>query len=183
MDAVLGRGGVGAAAAALGRQQVAGGGLAACGLAVLETLEDLLRDDLRRDLGRAEGDVEVVGLLEAHLADHVGEDRRAHELLRREALAPEVLLEQLATRVLGVLARLGAEPLLDLVAGARRLDQGQPVPGGAALALGGEHLDDVPGLQLVVQRDDLVVHLRPHAAVADVGVDLIGEVERRGAGG
>ena len=33
----------------------------------------------------------------------------------------------------------------------------------------------------VVQRDDLAVDLRADAAVADVGVDLVGEVQRRGA--
>ena len=40
-----------------------------------------------------------------------------------------------------------------------------------------------PDLQLVVQRDDLAVHLGADAAVADVGVDRVGEVERRRAGG
>ena len=54
---------------------------------------------------------------------------------------------------------------------------------GCALALGGEHLDDVARLQLVVERDDLAVHLRADAAVPDVGVDGVGEVERRRAGG
>ncbi len=34
-----------------------------------------------------------------------------------------------------------------------------------------------------MQRDDLAVDLGPDAAVADVGVDLVGEVQRRGAGG
>src|SRR3712207_7906816 len=52
------------------------------------------------------------------------------------------------------------EPRLDLVARAGRLDHRQPVARRAALALGGEHLDDVAGLQLVVQRHDLAVDLR-----------------------
>ena len=95
----------------------------------------------------------------------------------------EVLLQQLAAGVLGVVARLGLEPGLDLVARAGRLDQRQPVARRAALALGGEDLDDVARLQLVVQRHDLAVHARADAAVADVGVDLVGEVQRRGAGG
>ena len=38
-----------------------------------------------------------------------------------------------------------------------------------------------PDLQLVVQRHDLAVDLRADAAVADVGVDLVGEVQRRRA--
>ena len=40
-----------------------------------------------------------------------------------------------------------------------------------------------PDLQLVVQRDDLAVDLGADAAVADVGVDGVGEVERGRAGG
>ena len=95
----------------------------------------------------------------------------------------QVLLQQLAAGVLGVLARLGLEPLLDLVARAGGLDHGEPVARRAALALGGQHLDDVAGLQLVVQRHDLAVDLRADAAVADLGVDLVGEVQRRRARG
>ena len=53
----------------------------------------------------------------------------------------------------------------------------------AALALGGHDLDDVARLQLVVQRHDLAVHARADAAVADVGVDLVGEVQRGRARG
>src|SRR5204863_6129729 len=84
--------------------------------------------------------------------------------------------------VLGVLARLLLEPLLDLVARARRLDQRQPVARRAALALAGEDLDDVAALELVVERDDLAVDARADAAMADLRVDLVGEVERRGPG-
>ena len=95
----------------------------------------------------------------------------------------EVLLQQRAAGVLGVLARLLLEPLLDLVARARGLDHGQPVARRAALALARQHLDDVAGLQRVVERDDLAVDLRADAAVAELGVDLVGEVQRRGARG
>ena len=59
----------------------------------------------------AERDVEVVGLAEAQLADHVGQQRRAGDPLRRQALLAQRLLERLAAGVLGVLARLGLEPL------------------------------------------------------------------------
>ena len=158
-------------------------GLLDARLALLEALQDLVDDDLRRDLRAAERDVEVVGLLEAELADDVGQQRRAGQLLRGQPGLVEVLLQQLAAGVLGVVARLGLEPGLDLVARAGRLDQREPVARRAALALGGEDLDDVAGLQLVVQRDDLAVDARADAAVADVGVDLVGEVQRRGAGG
>ena len=127
-----------------GAQQVFGGGrLGLGGLPLLEPLHHLVDDDLRRDLGRAERDVEVLALAEAHLPDHVGQQRRGDDLLGGQALLAEVILQQLAAGVLGVLAVLGLEPGLDLVARAGRLDQRQPVPRGAALALGGEDLDDV----------------------------------------
>src|SRR3712207_4552862 len=91
------------------------------------------------------------------------------------------LLQQDAAGVLGVLARLGLEPLLDLVARARRLDDAEPVARRAAVLVRGEDLDDVARAQLVVQRDDLAVDARADAAVADLRVDLVGEVQRRGA--
>ena len=167
----------------LARDQVLGGARLLRRLAGLQAREHLVDDDLRGDLRAAERDVEVVGLAEAHLADHVRQQRRARELLRRQAGLVEVLLEQLAARVLGVLARLGLEPRLDLVARAGGLDDRQPVARRAALALGGQDLHDVARLQLVVQRHDLAVDLRADAAVADVRVDLVGEVQRRRPGG
>ena len=114
LDAVLRRGRLGPAVggAALVEQGVGGRGLLDGGLALLEALHDLVDDDLGRDLGPAERDVEVVGLPEAHLADDVGQQRRAGQLLRRQAGLVEVLLQQLAAGVLGVLARLGLEPVL-----------------------------------------------------------------------
>src|SRR3954452_15161403 len=114
---------------------VSGGGSVSGRLALLEALEDLVDDDLRRDLRAAERDVELLGLAKAHLADDVRQQRAARDLLRRQARLAQVLLQQLAARVLGVLARLGLEPLLDLVARPRRLDHGQPVARRAALAL------------------------------------------------
>src|ERR1035437_2662280 len=120
------------------------------GPARLRALEHVVDAQLGRDLRGAERDVEVIGLAVAALGDPVREQRRAGELLRRQALFAQVLLQQLAPRVLGVLARLRLEPLLDLVARTRGLDHRQPVARGAALALGGEDLDDVAGAQLVV---------------------------------
>ncbi len=65
-----------------------------------------------------------------------------------------MLLEQIAPGVLGVLATFGLEELADLVAGARRLDDREPVTRRPALALAGQHLDAVAGAQLVGERDD-----------------------------
>jgi hypothetical protein len=127
LDAELRRCAVGTAErrrlAAVQQQVLAGRRLLDAGLALLEALQDLVDDDLRRDLGGAERDVEIVGLLEAELADDVGQQRAAGQLLRGQAGLVQVLLQQLAARVLAVLARLGLEPGLDLVARASRFDK------------------------------------------------------------
>ncbi len=143
----------------------------------------LLTTVLAEILAAPSRDVEVVALFEAHLADDVGQQGGADELLGRQPLLAQRVLEQLPAAVLGVAAALGLEPRLDLVTGPRGLDQRQPVAGRPALTLGGQHLDDVAGPQLVGQRHDLAVDLGADAAVADVGVDLVGEVQRRGPRG
>ena len=152
-------------------------------LAALEALHDLVGDRLRRDLALAEGDVEVVGLAEAHLADHVGEQRRAGDPLRRQAGLAQGGVQLLAPAALGVLAALALEQGADLVARAAGAHQREPVARRAALLLGGQDLDDVAAVELVVQRHDLAVDLGADAAVPDVGVDRVGEVERGRAGG
>src|SRR5207247_1606167 len=83
-----------------------------------------------------------------------------------------------AAAPLGVLAALALEPAADLRLRARRLRQREPVARGAALLLRRQHLTAVARLQLVVQRHDLAVDLRAYAAVADVRVDLVREVQR-----
>ena len=42
-----------------------------------------------------------------------------------------------------------------------------------------EDLDDVAGLQFVVQRHERSVHFRADARIADLGMDVIGEIHRR----
>jgi glutamine synthetase adenylyltransferase len=82
----------------------------------LEPVQDLVDDLTDGHLARAERDVEVLRLLEPRLADHLRQHGRADELLVRQALLLEPLLERLATLPLGLLARLAGEPLADLVA-------------------------------------------------------------------
>ena len=61
-------------------------------------------------------------------------------------------------------------------------DDVHPVARRAVLALGRDDLDDVAVLEPVVERHEAVVDLGPDAAVPDVGVDPVREVERRRAG-
>ena len=66
----------------------------------------------------------------------------------------------------------------------RRVDELQPVAARArALDLAGEDLDGVARRERGVERHEAAVDPGADAPVADVGVDRVGEVDRRGAGG
>src|SRR6266581_3255332 len=79
----------------------------------------------------------------------------------------------------GVLATLLGEPLPDLVTRPRCLDDRQPVPRRTGVGcLGGEDLDRLAVLERVLQRHQPLVDARAHAAVADLGVHGVGEVDR-----
>ena len=145
----------------------------------LQPSEHLLDDLADRELARAERDVEVLGLLEAGLADHLREHRRARELAVRQLLGLQRLLERLAPLVLGVLTRLAREPLADLVPCARRAGERHPVARRAAAALRRQDLDEVAAVQRVVERNDPPVDLRADRAVPDVRVHRVREVDRR----
>ncbi len=112
-------------------------------------------------------------------AEHLGAD----EPLGGQALLAERLEQSLAAQMLRVLAPLLLEPLPDLVARAGARDELQPVARGSLRRLGGEDLDDVARLQPVGERDDAAVDLGSDAAVADVGVDGVGEIDRSRARG
>src|SRR5581483_9613328 len=118
----------------------------------LQTLHDLVHDRAGLQLAGAEREVEVLRLLEARLADHLGESGGASQLRVREILLLERLLERLPSLVLGVLTRLAREPLPDLVARARALREREPVARRAPPLLRSQDLDEVPVPQRVVQR-------------------------------
>src|SRR6266702_1793164 len=73
------------------------------------------------------------------------------------------------------------EPLADLVSRARAFDVAErrvePVAARAA-GLGRDDLDAFSVLEPVIERDDGTVHLGAAAAVADVGVQRVGEIDR-----
>ncbi|MPM19014.1 hypothetical protein SDC9_65432 [bioreactor metagenome] len=81
-----------------------------------------------------------------------------------------------------LVAALPAEVLPDLGPGPRTGDELQPVPRRPRpLGLGGEDLHPIAGLQLRLQRHQPPVDPGPDAAVAHLGVHLVGEVDRRRA--
>ena len=82
-----------------------------------------------------------------------------------------------------LVALLMLEPLTNLVAGLARRRNIEPIAARSVLSARRDHLNDVARLQAIFKRHKTVVYLRTDAAVADIGVHQIGEVERRGARG
>ena len=82
-----------------------------------------------------------------------------------------------------LVALLALEPLLDLDAGLIGLADVQPVAARALGRFGGQDLDDIAVVQRRVVAGDAVIDLRADHGVADGGMDGVGKVDGRGAGG
>src|SRR6266542_2701862 len=131
------------------------------------------------DLTRADSGVEGVQRGEAHLGGQRRQGAALGEPLQRQAGLAEGADQRLLAGLDGVLAALLGEPLPDLVARPRCLDDRQPVPRRTGVGcLGGEDLDRLAVLERVLQRHQPLVDARAHAAVADLGVHGVGEVDR-----
>ena len=153
-------------------------------LALLEPLHDLVTTGFGVIFAAAERDIEVLRLAEAHLADHVGEQRRAVDASAPAAPACAAAPAAPRGRLCSVSWRDSAlNHALILLRARVVLTSASQSRDGPALALGGQHLDDVAGAQLIGERHDLAVDLCADAAVTDIRVNLVGEVQRRRAGG
>ena len=119
---------------------------------------DPLRHRLRRHMVLADGRVQGVDVDVGQRRRHLVEDAR-RQLLHRQTLTPQLLLQVLATVGEGVLATLTREPLANLVGGSRRLDDLQPVTARSRpLDLRREDLAGVTGAERVVERHQPAVH-------------------------
>src|ERR1700722_4368154 len=104
------------------------------------------------------------------------------DFFERDAIFARFFLDHLAADFDGTLPLVEVEPVLDLVARTRGLDQAQPVAAGLVAGLG-KNLHNIAGMQLMTQRHHAAVHLGTDAGVADLGVNRIGKVDRRGVAG
>src|SRR5208283_1719216 len=77
------------------------------------------------------------------------------------------------------LALVHVQPVLDFVASARGLDDGEPVAAGLVSRLG-DDFDDVPGMEFVAEGNHAAVDLGAGATVSDLSVNGVGEVDGRG---
>ena len=114
------------------------------------------------------GDLDELGV------GQVGEAHTMH--------AMKLFVEQVATLGHVLLTPLALEPLADAFLGRRALDEVEPVAARAVRTLGGEDLDDLAVLQLVVERHHAPVDLGTDATMADLGVDAVRKVDRRRVG-
>src|SRR6266508_1706099 len=142
--------------------------------------EDLAQHLLRRGLAVADGGDQVVRDPVAERVRGLVERAVLVDLVERHAEAAELALGHLAPDldrppVLGL-----ADELADPRLSAARLHEGEPVLRRVRVRRG-EDLDRVAVLELVAERDELPVHLRPDGVLADLGVDGVREVHRRRA--
>src|SRR5271163_679563 len=98
------------------------------------------------------------------------------DFFQRDPVFPRFFLNQLAPDFDGAFTLMDVEPVLDLVAGARGLDDAQPVAAGRAPWLG-DNLHNVAAVELVTQRHHASIHFGAYATVADFGVNGIGKID------
>ena len=89
-------------------------------------------------------------------------------------------LEQLAAQIDTACALFALNEVLDLAARPRGDDEVEPVSARLVAAVGHD-LDDVAVAQAGAERHHLAVHARADALMADVSVNGVGEIDRRGA--
>ena len=142
-------------------------------------LQHPLCDLLRVDLPIADGCLEIVDLIVAeelgHGVEALGDGEALHLLFQQLPAALDVVFPVLLAQPA---ANLAARPLGGHILQVRV----EPVTAGAA-TLGRNDTHLVAGLQLVVQRDQLAVDIGAATAMAQLGVDGVGEVDGRRAGG
>src|SRR5438093_4032847 len=129
---------------------------------------ELVQDLVGRALAVADRRQQVVGAArEPGVGGDLLELVAAEQGRRIQVVLPRLALEHLAAQLDRAGALLDLEPLVDLRPGARGLDDLQPVAA-RVLVRGGDDLDDVALPQGVAERDELAVHLRAHAVLADL---------------
>ena len=175
-------GGLGAFRRAAQRQQLLLGLLVhLVGTGVLDQMGD---DVLRGDLAVADGREQTVRVRVVELVGHADQRLERHQRGDRQVALAHGAGQVVAAFLDGLAAAFLAEPLPDLVAGLRALDEAQPVAGRTGgIGLGGEHLHGVAVLQFGVQRHQTAVDARAHRTMAHLGVHGVGEVDRRGLRG
>ncbi|CRI65006.1 hypothetical protein THIOKS12210051 [Thiocapsa sp. KS1] len=156
--------------------------LARLGLDLLEllglALPHLTRDLPDREVAAPDRGQEILAALEVEAGRELFEIR-----LLRDTQSAQLALQGDATALQMLIVVQLLEPLANAVAGARRgqiaMMRAEPIAAGGGVLLS-QDLDGLAAVQLVVQRHDPPVDACAAAAIADLRVDGVGEVECRG---
>ncbi len=100
--------------------------------------------------------------------------------LQADAGVARFFFEQAAADVGGLFALVEIDPLANLAARARGVNEREPVAR-RLVALLRDDLDDVAVRERVAQRNHRAIHFRAHALMAHFGVHRVGEIDRSGA--
>ena len=100
------------------------------------------------------------------------------KLAELQVMLPEFLLQEVLSESDALLALFGLDPVPDLGHRPRGDHKLQPVLAGMVSRLG-DDLDRIPVLELILQRNDVPVHLGADTLVADIRVDAVGKIDRR----
>lgn len=123
----------------------------------------------------------IVQRLDVELLGHLDEAVVLDEILVFVAEVLGFIFQQLHAAGDVFFALLLFKPLAYFGARLRRGDDVEPVGAGAVVLLVGDDRYDVAVLQFVFQRHDLAVYLGADAVIADICVNVVGEVDGIGA--
>src|SRR5258708_5486529 len=101
------------------------------------------------------------------------------DLFERDAVLARFLLDQLAANLNGPLTLVDVQPVLDLVTRPRGLDQRKPITAGV-VAVMGMYILDISGVNVMPQGHHTAIDLGADAGVADLGVNGVSKIDRRG---
>src|SRR5438094_4848783 len=143
----------------------------------------LQQDGVRADVPVSDRGVEIGEVSETKFPGQLEDSLITYGCQRSLLHAAELFVQLLLSLGDVLFAPLLLEPGANLLRRAGGLHEAQPVTTRAVRALRGQHLDDVAVLQRIVERYHAAVRLGADTAVADFGVDPVGEVNRRRPGG
>ena len=135
------------------------------------------------DAAVADGGIHVVQTLIGQTLQDIGEIFLRRQLLEGDAGALDLRLEGGAAAGNILVAALPLEPLADLAASLAGAGDLHPVAAGAVGGFGGDYLHHVAVFQLGIELGDVAVDFGGHHVVAYGGMDAVGKVDGRGAGG
>ena len=121
---------------------------------------------------------EIVEVVEVKLLGQLEHASVANRRKRPLLNPAKLFVEELFTLGDILLSTFLLEPGADLLGGSGGLDETEPVTAGTMRPLGSEDLNDVTVLKRIVERHHPAVGLGPDAAVPDLGMDPVSEVDR-----